>query len=88
VNAHTIRNSNIAFLAELSSLGKNWPNMRSALGLPAFVTLPYSDVDAHRRLKDPPRLSRRAKRLLKHVLAEDYELFAVCQEFRKKRGWA
>jgi hypothetical protein len=87
-DAQMIKNSNIAYIADLESLGEDWSKMRAALGLPVSVSLPPSAFEAHRRLEDPPKLSRRARRLLKELLAEDYELFATCREIRKRRGWS
>lgn len=87
VSTDVIEASNITYIAELSTLGREWPQMRALCGLGDDIELPSSPVASHRAPERPPELSGNARAALRLLLAEDYELYACCQRVRRRRGW-
>ncbi len=87
VDAEAIEGPNIAYIAHLPTLDREWPAMCGIWGISAASDLPTSPVAAHRAPERPPDLSQAARDALRLLLDDDYRLYSHCLDVRDRRGW-
>lgn len=82
------RRSQILFVAFQESLARDFTILRRLLDLPALVSLPTGDVEAHR---NPPGLTKTIAPMgveaLRHWYSEDARLIEMCRQLMQSRGY-
>lgn len=88
VSVNALASANIAYVADVRTLGDEWPRVREVLGLSESAALPSSPIDAHRAPTPAPEISPEVRRDLAAMLWHDYVLVEECHAIRRRRRWA
>lgn len=76
----------VLFIARTEHLGREWPLLRQAVGLPDHLELPTDPVVTHRNPYAPQELDERGRAAVRAWFARDIRLVKLCEEIRRERG--